>query len=59
MERRCFKSAINDSKEIALESFQTDFQPNRPFCFLCPLKKTNQLITAQSIVVLEMIVGKF
>jgi hypothetical protein len=34
MGRRCLKSEINDSKEIAFESFQTDFQPKRP------LKKT-------------------
>ncbi|MDR2763372.1 MAG: hypothetical protein LBB88_12275 [Planctomycetaceae bacterium] len=37
MEHRRLKSEINNSKEIAFESFQTDFQPKRP---LCPLKKT-------------------
>ncbi|MDR2762208.1 MAG: hypothetical protein LBB88_06355 [Planctomycetaceae bacterium] len=46
MRPRCLKSAeINDSKEIAFESFQTDFQPKRPIrpqCLIRPLKKNSE-----------------
>ncbi|MDR2763012.1 MAG: hypothetical protein LBB88_10445 [Planctomycetaceae bacterium] len=49
--RRCFKSEINDSKEIAFESFQQIFNPN------VPLKK-QPFVTVQSIATLDL-VGDF